>query len=115
MLAHRGLEYYIILNKEYDYFDIIPDLEKITRQRLHLEDRKFLKIIPMEETDDRLVQSDYYLHTPDWFHFSGKHMRHLTADVIKLTDNEKQLIDSIKNFLHNDIHDEGWFDIAYFR
>ncbi len=63
----RGFEYYIILDKEYNYFDIIPDLEKLTKHNLSLKN-KILKFIAMRDADDRLLQSNYYLEKKnEWF------------------------------------------------
>lgn len=63
----RGLEYIIQLDKEYDYFDIIPDLEKYFRKRFTLRYIKRLNIcllivINIDETHERFINSDYHIN-----------------------------------------------------
>ena len=61
MICHiRGVEYYIILNGNYDYFDIVHDLEKKYRIRIDLKQNK-LVLFNMKYFDDRLLKSSYYL------------------------------------------------------
>lgn len=117
MLAHRGIEYCIILDRKCDYFDIIPDLEKITKRRIEFRDNKILTIIPMKETDDRLLQSSYFNSLKDdWFNFSTNQRFGCDEDVIDLLDLEKHLLTLVRYYIFTTsyrIADEGWYDVAY--
>jgi len=114
IVTERGLEYYVILARELDYFDIIPDIEKATRTRVRLDhmDKRKLRLIRMKDTDERLLESDYYLRQKNTW-FSDDHygcFKKITEPVIKLTPEEEALINYVKT--HFEVQDEGWFDIS---
>lgn len=112
--CNRGLEYHIILDKEYDYFDIIPDLEKLTKHHIILE-KNIIKVILTKNTDSRLLKSNYYLERKNnWFDFNLAHCYKINDSPIQLIDNEKQIINIIEDNLNDKITDKGWFDVAYY-
>jgi hypothetical protein len=109
----RGLEYCILLNKKYDYFDIIPDLEKLTRRRLELKNGNILKVIPMKDTDERLLKSLYYqVKKNNWLDCSHKCL--LCFPSIEFTQEEETALNKIKEYFNNDYVIRGWYDTAIY-
>ena len=117
MLQHRGIEFCFIFDKDIDYFDIVPDLEKLTKRRMSLKKNRELTVIPMKETDQRLVKSEYYkVHEDEWFNSRYHHYK-IGDDVIPLTPEEKNIIGMIDIYLMStdiSVASRGWFDVAYF-
>ena len=76
-----------------------------------------LLVIPMDHTDNRLLQSNWYKERKDSFDFPIlSHCKRLDDDVdIILTDEEKDLIDSIANVdgIQQYVEHQGWYDNCY--
>lgn len=62
----EGLEYLIELDKVYDYYELIPELEKTFRRRFTLRNtrnsnRCLLIVITIDETYERFINCEYHL------------------------------------------------------
>lgn len=111
----RGIEYFFILDQNYDYFDIIPELELLTRKRLSLS-KNMLRVITTIETDKRLLDSKYYKDKKDiWFNYGGLHQYKINDSHIPFTENETILINNIYLKLKDKIIDQGWYDVAFYQ
>jgi hypothetical protein len=119
MLVHRGIEYCFVLEKEYNYFDIVPDLEKLLRRRVEYRNNKMLVIIPMKETDDRVLKSSYYQQRKDtWFKYTltTAILDGTISDDIKLSVDEQNILQTVRNHLqYGTCYTEGWYDVYYVK
>jgi hypothetical protein len=58
-----GIEYYIVLNAQYDYFDIVPELEKAFRHRFEINnhgDYSILTVIDYTKTMARYETTEHH-------------------------------------------------------
>lgn len=64
--VNRGIVYYIILKKEIDYFDVVPDVEKMSRHRILLKQAKIdgESIAIIDESLEKALRSQQWSDTP---------------------------------------------------
>lgn len=129
----QGISFIIELDKEYDYFEIIPSLEYTFRKRFFLRCRKHFNkyqviVIPHEDTRDRFIKSDFYSAKRkeiNEFEQKRKNLTDQEEDVefdrlynnrlldivpIELTEDEKLLIQNIKSYLGAKVKNNYWVD-----
>ena len=118
-----GLKFVVDLDQEYDYFDIVPDLEKKFRKKFEMWDN-YLTIIHIWETKKRFLKSEFYeehyeLGQRKWgdddengkYTYSGV-SEYSKDDVdlpIEITPEENKLIDGVIQYLGNKAIKSKWY------
>jgi hypothetical protein len=113
----RGVEHMFQLNAIFP----MHFMQLITREGCYtpkyFAETNRLLVIPMERTDSRLLQSNWYKQRKDSFNFpTNSHCKRLGDDVdIVLTDEEKALIEGIANIdgIQQYVEYAGWYDNCY--
>lgn len=133
----HGLEYYIELDKIYDYYDIIPDLEKTFRHRFAItnrDDRSVITVINYNVTLERYTKTEHYKsrvlsqhnmpqNYEDHMQNYEEHMQKLKDDTIyrqqlssnlpiTLAESEIELISNVKIKLESK-YVKGYWDTYY--
>jgi hypothetical protein len=117
---NHSIEFYVILNKSLNYFDIIPQLEQLTNRKLYLTNNK-LKIISAQDSISRLHRSNYYLQNKEnWDIYKRnectfKKIPFNELEDILLDETEQEVITKIieNDIIKNNIKDIGWYEIIY--
>lgn len=111
----HGIEYYIFLNESIDMFDIVPDIMKKHKYIINYHEHiNALCIIRQKQSDDRLLESEYYKSNKDkWFSSSTYKCVKIEDEIVKLTTIEKDIIHDVLNhdIIKNNIKEYGWYDI----
>ena len=111
----RTFEYRIALDKEYDYFEVIPELEQRFKKRFHLE-CDCLIALKFVQWETRFKNSKYFQNNsenPDSFY-----LKKLTQSPVTLTEEEEDMLNQIPEILKTKdvvLVDEGsWYDVSIF-
>ena len=121
MLSYTSIEFVVILDKEYNYFDIIPDLEKKFRKRFRFDidycngsTTQILKVINAEDTYQRFYETSFYKEHYDRYgqpkmSVEGKNNFQTIEDLpIKITERENILTEEIISFLGDKVASSKW-------
>jgi hypothetical protein len=102
-----GLEYTITLDKEYDYYEMIPMLEMKFKRRFSLYERS-LTIISVRQTKDRFMNSTHY-KGDSFYDYDTKSYSDNDDLPIIISDDEQQLINDVKNYISDKIVKTSWY------
>ncbi len=128
MISHqRGVVYYVVLSKDIDQYLYRPDIEKsqrysitckieVLKDYLHKK-RNIIVVVPMDQSDDRLLNSRYYKNNKERWSDKSQGAWVLYQDLvadITLSDKENAVITEILNHpeLVDNIENHGWYDVS---
>lgn len=115
LFVNRGIEYYIFLNTSIDMFDIVPDIMKKHKYIINYQSHiNAFCIIRQNQSDARLLESEYYKSRKDiWFDSNEHKCVKIDDETLKLTTIENEIIYDILNhdIVKNNIKEYGWYDI----
>ena len=120
----RGFEYIILLYKEIDRYDIIPDIMKECRhtigcRRSYGNDFEYgIVVFSQRETDDRMIQTQYYKNREDsWFASNVEKIVKLSDDDVrnfKFNEYEQSIIERVLSHptIVGNIKEHGIYDVV---
>lgn len=117
----HGVEYVVIFKENIDYYDVIPDLEKMFRRRFNIENGRRLILIKTSDTYKRVMNSQYYYENEKrWFQCRNPFFRMLSSnptqeDIISLYGEEEEIVNFVILKYNGKIEKHGWGEVLRYN
>jgi hypothetical protein len=110
---NHGIEYLLIIDNQLKSIDI----KHLGLHIIHINEYRCIPIIEQQETDERLINTEYFLSNENRWYKSCKLKKLKLKDIsdLQITVDEADYISNIHSckILNEHTIDSGWFEINY--